>query len=602
MTQLRTQVKWVFAILAVLFLGTIVFDWGMGGFKSRDKPGVIGEIDDYDFTMENFQKIIRFEQQKSARQSDEELDDKQLKQLREDAWNNEVERVLKWKDAKRLGIEVTDRQIAHIVENHPPNEIRQVESFQSDGEFDIQLYKDYLREPSALQYLYDIEQRVRDFLYEQELNFHVTQCIDVSTGDVKDEYLSQTAVGKLRFIAILKDGFEIDSTEINEKMMRHYYQLFSSKFKKYPQRKFAYVKFTITPTDQDKQDILQDINGIMEDIESGADFATLAEKISEDKATKVNGGDLGWFDFDGMMKPFSEAAFAANIGMLVGPVETKQGYHIILIEDKRTEGGVEEIKARHILLKIKASPDTRDQVYADAYNFAQDAKERDFAEVAEEYNYSIDTTAAFSEAGYIQGLSRMRMAAQFCFNNPIGTVSDVVYPYPDGNVVFQISEVIEESIKPYDEVKGSIHKSISKILLKHKIWDKAAELSAKIEKPEDLDRVAAEYKYTVHTTEDSLKPSGKLPNGLKRDKDFLKEAFRLNEGEISEVIQTNKGCYIAYMESKLPFNEEDYLSFHSTIYQSLISKKHDQAVKNWIRELRVAADINDYRYKYFRDF
>jgi len=601
MTQLRSQMKVILWILVFAFLGTIVFSWGMGGFKSRDQEGIIGEIDGRKITYEGFDKILRSAYENVVQQSGGRPDEDKLKRLRENAWDDEVERILKMNDAERLGIEVTDHQIAYVVQNFPPNEIRKVEIFQRDGEFDIELYQEFLRDPRAVDYLLDIERRVKDFLLNQELTFYVSHSTDVSIGEVKDEYLHQTTSCKLRFIFLLNSDFEVDSSEVTDKMMRHYYQLFSSRFKRYPQRQFAYVKFITIPSAEDTADIIHEAKGFIEDVREGADFAELAEQYSEDKGTKDKGGDLGWFAHGSMVKPFSDAAFAAEPGDLVGPVQTRYGYHVIQVEDKRINDGIEEVKARQILLKIKPSPDTRDQVYSNAYNFAQDIKERDFTQIAEEYGYDVDTTDTFSEAGYIKGLGKMRMAAEFCFNNPVGAVSDV-YPIPDGYVVFRIVNAIEEDVKPFDEVKSRIHKSISKILLNQKVWSEAAELRGLINTPEDLDRIAAEHELRVYATEDSFRIDSKMPGGLKKDKDFLIEAFRLSEGEISEIIQTKRGCYIACMDSKSPWNDEDFLTFHSTIYMSLLTKKQEQVVKNWTRELRIAADIKDYRYKFFRDF
>lgn len=602
MTQLRGQMKTILWILIVAFLGTIIFSWGMGGFKNPDKPGVIGEIEGQEITLENFEQIIRFEHNRAARQADnQELDDQTLKKIREDAWDSELKRILKKNEERRLHIKVTNQEIAYLVENYPPSEIREVESFQKDGKFDLELYQNFLRDPQAVPFLLEIEGRVRDFLLDQKLNFHVYQSTDVSFQDIKDEYLKGSANGKMRFIVVLNDGFEVDSSEVTEEMMRRYYHLFADKFKKYPQSRFAYVKFQTIPTSEDTADIEHEANELFKDIQNGADFAQMAEMYSEDNGTRTNGGDLDWFGYESMVPEFSEAAFTAEPGDLVGPVKTRYGFHIIKVEDHRTGEEGDEVKARHILLKMKPSAETRDQTYSDAYNFSQDILEKGFDTVTEAFDYDIDTTERFSEAGYIKGLTRMKMAANFCFNNEVGALSGV-YPVPDGYIVLKVIEVTEESIKPFDEVRGTMHKSIKKILLKNKVWDRAADLSTRIETPEDLELVAAEEGLTVYVSEDSLKPTDKLPGDLKRDSDFLKEIFRLEEGEISDVIQTKRGCYIAYVERKSLWNQEDYLVHHSIIYQDLVTKQQEQVLKNWERELRIAADIKDYRYKYFRDF
>ena len=62
-----------------------------------------------------------------------------------------------------------------------------------------------------------------------------------------------------------------------------------------------------------------------------ADFQALAEKFSTDPSAKNNRGDLGFFSRDRMVPEFSEAAFNTKPGMVVGPVKTNFGYHVIKV-------------------------------------------------------------------------------------------------------------------------------------------------------------------------------------------------------------------------------------------------------------------------------
>ncbi len=85
-------------------------------------------------------------------------------------------------------------------------------------------------------------------------------------------------------------------------------------------------------------------------IEEGADFAQLAQEYSHDSASATEGGDLGWFSRRGMVKEFSDAAFALEPGQVSGVVTSAFGLHIIKVEDKRINlpEDFEEQKQRYI--------------------------------------------------------------------------------------------------------------------------------------------------------------------------------------------------------------------------------------------------------------
>jgi peptidyl-prolyl cis-trans isomerase C len=74
---------------------------------------------------------------------------------------------------------------------------------------------------------------------------------------------------------------------------------------------------------------------IIDQLNKGADFATLATKDSIDPGAK-NGGELGWFAQNEMVPAFANAAFALKPGQYTKtPVQTQFGWHVILCEGKR---------------------------------------------------------------------------------------------------------------------------------------------------------------------------------------------------------------------------------------------------------------------------
>ena len=67
-------------------------------------------------------------------------------------------------------------------------------------------------------------------------------------------------------------------------------------------------------------------------VEAGESFALLAIEHSEGPSGQ-KGGDLGYFERGQMVKEFDDAAFGAEPGSIVGPVETQFGLHLIKVEE-----------------------------------------------------------------------------------------------------------------------------------------------------------------------------------------------------------------------------------------------------------------------------
>jgi peptidyl-prolyl cis-trans isomerase C len=75
---------------------------------------------------------------------------------------------------------------------------------------------------------------------------------------------------------------------------------------------------------------------VIADLKKGGDFADVAKAKSKDPSAKSNGGDLGYFTKDEMVKEFSDAAFGMKAGeLLAAPVKSQFGWHVIKLEDRR---------------------------------------------------------------------------------------------------------------------------------------------------------------------------------------------------------------------------------------------------------------------------
>jgi len=101
------------------------------------------------------------------------------------------------------------------------------------------------------------------------------------------------------------------------------------------------IKATITGTEYKARHILVDKEADAKDIiaklkKDPGSFAKLAMEKSKDAGSKVNGGELGWFDPSRMVPEFVAAVSKLDKGAITQePVKTQFGYHVIQLEDSK---------------------------------------------------------------------------------------------------------------------------------------------------------------------------------------------------------------------------------------------------------------------------
>ena len=89
------------------------------------------------------------------------------------------------------------------------------------------------------------------------------------------------------------------------------------------------------PPNRTKDEAFLLIQNIKNKLESGADFAELAKKYSDDQSAQKNGGALGWVGWGRTTGMFQDAAFLLATGSVSEPILTDFGYHLILVKDRR---------------------------------------------------------------------------------------------------------------------------------------------------------------------------------------------------------------------------------------------------------------------------
>lgn len=105
------------------------------------------------------------------------------------------------------------------------------------------------------------------------------------------------------------------------------------------------VRHIMVKTDDEAKGIIAKLN------KNPKSFETIAKEQSLDLGSKANGGELGWFDEKNMMPEFSGAIAKLKKGKFTEtPVQSKSGFHVIMLEDVRTNAAsfppLEQVRAK----------------------------------------------------------------------------------------------------------------------------------------------------------------------------------------------------------------------------------------------------------------
>ena len=133
----------------------------------------------------------------------------------------------------------------------------------------------------------------------------------------------------------------VQKVKVPEEEVKDFYKKQPDLFKEPEKVKASHIliKFDSQADKSAKDQAKIKIEEIQKKLKGGEDFAVLAKEFSEGPSN-VKGGDLGYFKRGQMVQPFEDAAFKLEPGVVSDIVETRFGYHLIKVVDKKPESVV----------------------------------------------------------------------------------------------------------------------------------------------------------------------------------------------------------------------------------------------------------------------
>jgi peptidyl-prolyl cis-trans isomerase SurA len=166
--------------------------------------------------------------------------------------------------------------------------------------------------------------------------------------DIKKTLLEQSVVSEVQ--SKIAKNITVTPAE-----MKKYYNSIPKDSLPVVPAKYAISLIQLDPPDNEdnKAEARQKLLDIRSQILAGKSFNVLAIMYSEDTESAKKGGEIGYMVRGELEKPYADAAFSLTKNTVSKIVETKYGFHLIQLIDRKGD----MVNTRHILIRPKVKPD-----------------------------------------------------------------------------------------------------------------------------------------------------------------------------------------------------------------------------------------------------
>ncbi|WP_114765801.1 peptidylprolyl isomerase [Vibrio rhodolitus] len=507
MDRLREGVN---SIAVKIILGLIILSFvfaGVGSYIVGGSNNVAAKVGNVEISRGEFEQAYQNERNRMQAQlgdyfSNLLADPSYVASFRQSVLDRMINDALLEQHAQTLGLRVSDAQVRELLLAMP--------QFQVDGKFSSDVYQSALRRAgyspeSFAEYLRrDLVRnqlltavQASDFSLPGEVSAQsklIMQTREVKTinlaladfaekVELTDEEIQQyyeqnperytrPEQAKVSYIELSAEALK-NSIAISDEQAKQYYQEHLDKYSSEEQRKVSHI--LVQGDDEAKA------QAILDELNAGADFATLAEEKSEDIGSAEEGGSLGWIERGVMDPAFEEAAFALqNAGDVTGLVKSDFGYHIIKLDELK-----DSVAKPYAEVAETIKQELRDQKAVDEFYELQSELERvafeypdSLDDAAEAVNAKIVTTDFISQADAPE-LLKTPAVMQAILSPEVredGLNSEVIEVAPEHVIVVRVEDMRDETVLPLAEVREQVIAQLSRV----KGEQNAIELATKV--------------------------------------------------------------------------------------------------------------------------
>jgi peptidyl-prolyl cis-trans isomerase D len=543
MRQMRENTKWIMLIVAVAFVGLMVFEWGMdlsGRSGAQASGGELGRVNGDIITYDEYRAVYQnlYQQQQAAMESP--ITSAMNRQIEEAAWDQLVTQRLLQQELRRRGIRVTDEEIREAAMYAPPPELMEAPAFQTDGQFDPAKYQQFLASPALdLQFLQQLEAYYRDMIPRSKLYYQNTAGLYVTDGQLWRMWRDARETATVSYIAFQPDALVQDAeVNVTDQAIRQYYNEHRSDFVRPALASVRYVWLDRTPTQADTMLARQAAVEHRQAIVGGEAFDEVAARASAGPAGEpirsapfpvVRGQSPG---------PFEDAAFNTPVGQVSEPVRTAGGFHVVRVESRRADTA----QVRQILVPIVMAEATENELLDRVDGLERDADNLGLEQAAARHDLQVSSGELSPAMPFLPGVGSVEEGVDWAFDDAAVTEVSPVFESEQAFYILELISRRDEGVLSLQEATPTIRT----ILVRQAKLERARQLLADAERRaragEPLDQLGAQF--GVSPEQAGPFSRGEFVPGLGRVNAAIGAAFGLQPGATSPLIEAEQRLFI----------------------------------------------------------
>jgi len=512
-------------------------------------------------------------------------------------------------EAKRLGIKVTNEEIADRVKQYLPT------AFNGDSPVGMDQYTQQVQQRFQMT-VPVFENLVRQGLLEEKFRRLVTDGVSAGPDELVEQYRYQNEKVKLDYAFIKPEDLESKVT-VDNAQVEAYYQKNKSQYTvpekrvveyglvdltklrqnvsvsddelkaKYQQNIQQYqvpnrvhaqhiLFMTVGKTDAEVDEIRKKAEDVLKQAKKGAKFDELAKKYSEDPGSKDKGGDLGWLIQGQTVPEFEKAAFSLEPGAISDLVKTQYGFHIIKVLEKETAHtkSFDEVKdsIRGPLLNNMA--EDQENKIADQISAAvRKSNKTPLAVLARDFHLEVAETRPITVTDALLELGNSSEVKEAIFRLREGEVSQPIST-DRGYVVLSLKQILPAHQGTLEEVRDKIIASLKQEKAVGLARNKAEELSKRVKAGEKFETAAKALGLDPKTSDDFSRAAS-IP-GVASGKQ-LGAAFGMKAGEVSAPAPIGPNWLVYRIQSKTEANMADFDKQKKELTDQVLNEKRGLA-------------------------